>query len=156
MAMHPRHILYTPFVAVLLLVTIAVAQIAVAQTAVAQTATAPPQSVATESGWLKLVKGARDSVLGARLVNIEDDESTDTQKLTLAIPKKSLANREDIEEVVVVGQQPEHPERTIPIEFTYEWVNDYDNDNYGLVVHLGKNSNWPIRLYLSSEAGFTR
>ena len=138
--MQLRHILFAPFIAALC-VSLAFAQ---------------SSTGATESGWLKLVKGARDSVLGAELVDIEEDEGTHTQKLTLAIPKKSLANREDIEEIIVVGQQPERPDRSIPIEFTYEWVSDYDNDNYGLVIHLGKNSNWPIRLYMNSEAGFAR
>lgn len=139
--MQLRHLLHPFIVAALLPVAMVFAQ---------------TEGGSTESGWLKLVKGARDSVLGARVVNIEDDAATDTQKLTLAIPKKALGDRDDIEEIVVVGQRPEHPERGIPIKFSYEWVSDYDSDNYGLVVRLGKDSNWPIRLYLNSEPGFTR
>ena len=55
-----------------------------------------------------------------------------------------------LEEVVVVGRRPAKPE---PLDITYEWLDDYENDNYGLVIRLGKNSNWPIRLYLDSAPG---
>jgi hypothetical protein len=58
-----------------------------------------------------------------------------------------------IEEVVVVGRRPEKPE---PLDISYEWLDDYDNDNYGLVIRLGKDSNWPIRLYLDSSPGYVR
>ena len=106
------------------------------------------------TGWLELVKGSRDDTMGAQLVNIEDGATDDTQKITVAIPKASLVNRDDIEEVLVIGQRPPKPEKSKPIKFTYEWVSDYDSDNYGLVIHLGKDTNWPIRLYLNSEPGF--
>jgi hypothetical protein len=139
--MQLRHFFYTQVVAALLLASTAIAQ--------------QSQSGATESGWLELVKGAHESQLGTQLVNIEDNDAADTRSITLAIPKKSLANRDNIEEVVVVGQQPEHPEWTIPIKFSYEWVNDYDSENYGLVVHLGKDSNLPIRLYMNSDPNST-
>ena len=51
------------------------------------------------------------------------------------------------------GRKPEEPE---PLDITYEWVDDYDKDNYGLVIRLGKNTNWPIRLYMNSDPGFVR
>tara|TARA_R110002049_G_scaffold3094_1_gene24327 strand:- start:409 stop:828 length:420 start_codon:yes stop_codon:yes gene_type:complete len=107
-----------------------------------------------QTGWLELVKGSRDDATGAQLVNIEEGDTADTQKITLAIPKASAANRADIEEVLVIGQRLPEPEKSKPIKFTYEWVSDFDNDNYGLVIRLGKDTNWPIRLYLNSEPGF--
>ena len=106
-----------------------------------------------ESDWLELVKGYRGDTLGTELVEIEDGEVEGTQKITLAIPKTSMRHPDEIEEVVVIGRKPEEPE---PLDITYEWLDDYDNDNYGLVIRLGKNSRWPIRLYLNSEAGFIR
>ncbi|MCB1704611.1 MAG: hypothetical protein KDI17_07100 [Halioglobus sp.] len=112
------------------------------------------QGEGTQTGWLELVKGSRDDTVGAELVNIEDGDTADTQKITLAIPKASVVNRNDIEEVVVIGQRPPAPEKPKPVKFSYEWVSDYDNDNYGLVIHLGKDTNWPIRLYLNSAPGF--
>jgi hypothetical protein len=107
-----------------------------------------------QSGWLELVKGSRDNTLGAELVEIEEGDSAGEQKVTFAIPKDSVANPDDIEEVLVIGQKPPEPQKSKPIKFTYEWVSDYDSDNYGLVIRLSKDTNWPIRLYMNSEAGF--
>jgi len=109
-----------------------------------------------QTGWLELVKGARDSTVGAELIEIEEGATAGTQKITLAIPKKSIANPNDIEEVVVIGQRPEKPEKPEPLDMTYEWVKDYDSDNYGLVIRLSRNTNWPIRLYMNSDPGFIR
>lgn len=109
-----------------------------------------------ETGWLELEEGSRDSTVGAELVEIEEGDTADTQKITLAIPKSSIANPGDIEEVVVVGQKPQKPGEPEPVDITFEWVSDYDSDNYGLVIRLGKNTNWPIRLYMNSESGFVR
>ena len=69
----------------------------------------------------------------------------------LSIPKSSINKPSEIEEVVVYGRRPEKPE---PLDITYEWLDDYDNDNYGLVIRLGKDSNWPIRLYIDSSPGY--
>jgi len=109
-----------------------------------------------QTGWLDLVKGSRDSTVGAELVEIKQGDTAGAQTITLAIPKKSIANPEDIEEVVVIGQRPEKPEKPEPLDMTYEWVSDYDNENYGLVIRLSRNTNWPIRLYMNSNPGFMR
>ena len=74
-----------------------------------------------------------------------------TRTVTLAIPKSAMADPADIEEVVVIGRRPEKPE---PLDISFEWLDDYDSDNYGLVIRLGKDSNWPIRLYLDSAPGY--
>ena len=108
---------------------------------------------ALESSWLELVKGYKGDAMGAELVDIEDGDVEGTQKITLAIPKKSMSHPDEIEEVVVIGRKPE---KRKPLDITYEWLDDYDNDNYGLVIRLGKNSRWPIRLYLNSDPGFIR
>ena len=115
---------------------------------------AQSDSEGMKTGWLELVKGSRDDTVGAQLVNIEDGDTDDTQKITVAIPKASLVNRDDIEEVLVIGQRPPESKNPKPIKFTYEWVSDLDSDNYGLVIRLGKDTNWPIRLYMNSDAGF--
>jgi hypothetical protein len=103
--------------------------------------------------WMELVKGSRDSTLGAELVEIEDGDTSDTQKITLAIPKESIGDPGAIEEVLVIGKAPEKSE---PLDITYEWVSDYDKDNYGLVIRLSRDTNWPIRLYMNSSPGFMR
>jgi hypothetical protein len=104
-----------------------------------------------QSDWLELVKGYKGETLGTELREIEDDGENRT--VTLAIPKESISHPDEIEEVVVVGRKPDKPE---PINIEYEWLDDYENDNYGLVIRLGKNSRWPIRFYLNSDPGFTR
>lgn len=106
---------------------------------------------AMESDWLELVKGYKGDALGTELREIDD--SGEMRSVTLAIPKKSINHPNEIEEVVVIGRKPEKPE---PLDISYEWLDDYDNDNYGLVIRLGKNSRWPIRLYLNSSPGFIR
>lgn len=108
---------------------------------------------AMHTGWMELVKGTRDGTIGAQLVEIEDGDTADTQKITLAIPKKSIGDPGAIEEVVVIGRAPEKSE---PLDITFEWVSDYDSENYGLVIRLGRNTNWPIRLYFNSDPGFIR
>ncbi len=107
-----------------------------------------------KTDWIELVKGYKGKTVGAEVREIEEDEAEGTRTITLAIPKKSIKHPDEIEEVVVVGRKPEEPEPLFNLGL--EWLDDYDNDNYGLVIHLGRDSNWPIRLYLNSEAGFTR
>jgi len=114
---------------------------------------AQTDEVLLESDWMELVKGSRDEAFGAELREIEDGDTGDTQKITLAIPKSAISHPDDIEEVVVIGRKPEKPE---PLDISYEWLDDYDNDNYGLVIRLGKDTKWPIRLYLNSDPGFMR
>jgi|AntAceMinimDraft_5_1070358.scaffolds.fasta_scaffold06345_6 hypothetical protein len=117
---------------------------------------AQPYGETLETGWLELVKGSRDSTMGAQLIEIEQGDTADEQKITLAIPKKSLADPGAIEEVLVIGQRLPATEKSRPIKIQYEWVSDHDPDNYGLIIRLGKNTNWPIRLYMNSEPGFRR
>ncbi len=111
---------------------------------------------AVHTGWMELIKGSRDNTVGAEVVGVETGDAAGTQTITLAIPKKSIANPADIEEVVVMGQRPEKPEKPEPLDITYKWAADYDKDNYGLVIRLSRNTNWPIRLYMNSNPGFLR
>ena len=104
-----------------------------------------------QSGWMQLVKGYRDKATGVEMKEVANGETSDSRTITLSIPKSSINKPSDIEEVVVIGRRPEKPE---PLDITYEWLDDYDNDNYGLVIRLGKNSNWPIRLYIDSAPGY--
>jgi hypothetical protein len=114
---------------------------------------AQTDNVLLQSDWMELVRGSRDEALGAELREIEDSDGDGTQKITLAIPKTAIGHPDAIEEVVVIGRKPEKPE---PLDISYEWLDDYDNDNYGLVIRLGKDTKWPIRLYLNSDPGYIR
>ena len=107
-----------------------------------------------QSDWLELVKGYREDTMGVELREVEDDEADGTRKITLAIPKSAMSDPNTIEEVVVVGRRPE--KREFKFDASFEWLDDYDNDNYGLVIRLSKDSKWPIRLYMYSDTGFIR
>lgn len=84
---------------------------------------------------------------------VEYGPEAGNRTVRLSIPKSSMSSPDEIEEVLVIGRRPDKPE---PLDISYEWVDDYDNDNYGLVIRLGKDSNWPIRLYIDSAPGYLR
>ena len=108
-----------------------------------------------ETDWLELVKGYKGRGVGAEVREVGSD-SEGGQRLVIAIPKAAMPNRSEMEEVVVVGQAPGKIEFDLIPEFEYEWVEDYDNDYYGLLIRLNEDSKVPIRLFLQSEAGFIR
>lgn len=114
---------------------------------------AQDEALPLQSGWMELVKGQRDPATGVEMREVKEESAGETRTVTLSIPKTSMNHPDTIEEVVVVGRRPEKPE---PLDISYEWLDDYDNDNYGLVIRLGKDSNWPIRLYLDSSPGYVR
>ena len=120
--------------------------------ALAQVEEAPTDRKMLQTDWLDLVKGSRGVTMGAHLVDMQDTEEEGSQEVTLAIPKSSMGHPDTIEEVLVVGRMPEKSE---PLDFSYEWVKDYDADNYGLVIRLSKDSNWPIRLRMHTGPGLS-
>ncbi len=105
-----------------------------------------------KTDWMKQTKGYQDESVGAEVREIEVGGAESGRKLTVAIPKSAIDDPEMIEEVVVVGKKPKEPEPLLRARF--EWLDDYDAENYGLVIHLGKESTWPLRLYMSAEHGF--
>ncbi len=110
------------------------------------------EGTSLESDWLEFVSGSKGKTMGVELRDIQPGDTEGTRKITLAVPKTSMPDPDEIEEVVVVGRAPEKPE---PLNIQYQWLRDYDKDNYGLVIHIGE-SNWPIRLYMNSSPGYTR
>jgi hypothetical protein len=104
-----------------------------------------------QSDWMDLVKGYRDKATGVEMKEVEEGETSGSRTITLSIPKSSINKPSEIEEVMVYGRRPEKPE---PLDITYEWLEDYDEDNYGLVIRLGRFPNWPIRLFIDSSPGF--
>ena len=110
------------------------------------------EGTSLQSGWMELVKGSKGEEMGMEVQDVQPGEKDGTQKIYIAVPKVSMGHPDEIEEVVVVGQAPEESE---PLDIEYEWVYDYDEDNYGLVLHLGEG-NWPIRIYMTSSPGYTR
>ncbi|QIB67058.1 hypothetical protein [Kineobactrum salinum] len=121
---------------------------------------AAAEPVSSETGWMELVKGHLDKNTGADVRDVQPGEKEGFKKVTLAIPKKVVQSHDgELEEITVIGQRPQSidliPDFKVP-EFEYEWVDDYDNDYYGLIIHLRDDGSLPLRLYLESSAGFTR
>ena len=113
------------------------------------------EKIISESGWLQLVKGHQDADSGISVDSVEPGDTEGERKITLVIPKARVAFDPDaLEEVIVVGRRPE-PIDLLP-DFRYEWVADYDNDHYGLIIHLKDDGSLPLRLYMESDTGFIR
>lgn len=110
------------------------------------------EATSLQSDWIDLVKGSKGKTLGVEVQDVQPGDTPGTRKVYIAVPKVSMGHPDAIEEVLVVGQAPEKSE---PLDIQYEWVYDYDEDNYGLVLQLGEG-NWPIRLYMNSSSGYIR
>ncbi|MFT4769265.1 MAG: hypothetical protein ACI8RN_002408 [Glaciecola sp.] len=110
------------------------------------------QSLGMESDWLELVKGQRDGKSGAQVMDVKQDPSTGFQTVMMKVPKVVMASDYDMEEVRVVGQAPEETEMPdlLP-ELETEWVDDYDNDHYGLLVKFRSDQKIPFRLFFSAD-----
>jgi hypothetical protein len=110
------------------------------------------QSLELQSDWLELVKGHRDGKTGAQIMGVENDPATGGQKVMVKVPKASMGGNPDVEEVKVVGQAPQKTEvpDLLP-ELETEWVDDYDNDHYGLIVKLKEDQRLPFRLFFSAQ-----
>ena len=111
------------------------------------------QDEMTQTDWLQLVEGYKGETVGAEMRKIETDETTGEQKLMISIPKIAISDPSQMEEVVVIGQAPEERKPIFDFKYETEWVDDYDKDHYGLVIRVGKSTNWPIRLFMHSDDG---
>lgn len=113
------------------------------------------ETLGMESDWLELVKGERCPNSGAEIMGVSKDADTGHHTVLVKLPKSVVSDDPMLEEVRVVAQAPEKmkmPELFPELET--EWVDDYDNDHYGLLVKLKSDQRVPIRLFLSSSSGF--
>ena len=113
------------------------------------------ESLGMQSDWLELVKGQRCETSGAQIMSVSDTPNTGQRTVLVRIPKAALEDNSDMEEVRVVARAPEKAKmpNLLP-ELETEWVDDYDNDHYGLLVKLRSDQKVPIRLFMSSRDGF--
>ncbi|MFT7288672.1 MAG: hypothetical protein ACI87W_002794 [Halieaceae bacterium] len=113
------------------------------------------QSSGMETGWLQLVRGHVGDQIGAKVLEVRTDPETGESTVMVSIPKGSLGDDPYMEEVVVTGQGPRklQPINLLP-DMETEWVDDYDNDHYGLLVKLNSKQKVPFRLFFSSGDGF--
>jgi hypothetical protein len=120
--------------------------------------------VPMQTEWMELVKGYRDESTGAEVRDVGEGDESGTRRIVVSIPKSALEDTDAIEEVVVVGQRPEEFQMPAFVQgmkegfenIEYEWLDDYDNDNYGLVIKLSADSKVPIRLFMYSDTGYMR
>ncbi len=106
---------------------------------------------AAETDWLELKEGHEGKKIHAKVQRIKLPElgSNGGQQVTVTIPKNNLKGVNTIQEVVVVAQR-DGKEEILP-GTSYEWSEDYENDNYGLIITLEKMQNYPIRVYLKND-----
>ena len=106
---------------------------------------------AAETDWLELKEGHEGKKIQAKVQRIKLPElgSGGGQNITVTIPKNKLKGTNKVREVVVVGQR-DGKEELLP-GTRYEWSEDYENDNYGLIIQLEKMQNYPIRVYLKDD-----
>ena len=103
-----------------------------------------------QSDWLELVKGERCETTGAQIMAVSQTPDSEYRTVMVKLPKSSLDM--DMEEVRVVGQAPEEMKLPNPLpELETEWVDDYDNDHYGLLVKLREDQKTPFRLFFSMQ-----
>jgi hypothetical protein len=116
----------------------------------ALTCVAPTLS-ALETDWLELKEGHKGKKIHAKVQRIKLPElgGDGGQQVTVSIPKDKLESTDKVHEVVVVEQR-EGKEEVLP-GIRYEWAEDYENDNYGLIITLDKMQNYPIRVYLKDD-----
>ncbi|MEP0201580.1 MAG: hypothetical protein ABJ084_06965 [Halioglobus sp.] len=126
----------------------AVLLVTIASTAFAQ------DKVLMETDWLEFVKGHKGNAVGAEVREADRDATTGGTRLVIAIPKVAMDDPTMMEEVRVVGQAPK--EIDLLPDYEYEWVDDYDNDYYGLIIKFSEDTEYPIRLFVESNSGFIR
>ena len=119
------------------------------------TLSAVSQEQVVLTDWLEVVKGERCEKTGAEIMGVSRPEGEGYQNVLVRIPKSKFLDETAMEEVRVVGQAPEEMEmpELFP-DLETEWVDDYDNDYYGLLVRFNSDQKTPFRLYMSSDAGF--
>jgi hypothetical protein len=100
---------------------------------------------AQESIDLELEEGFVHPGSGVRVDRIIVSPDGNEQEIRLAVPRSAGP----VEEVLVTA--PRLKGITLPQLRPHEFVRDYDNDYYGLVIFLGRKENVPIRLYLDSR-----
>ena len=110
-----------------------------------------PALLALETDWLELKEGHEGEKIHAKVHRIKLPElgGDGGQHVTVSIPKNELESTDKVHEVVVVGQR-DGKEEVLP-GARYEWAEDYENDNYGLIIKLDEMQNFPIRVYLKDD-----
>lgn len=109
----------------------------------------PAFAAEVQTEWIAPREGFTESGVGARIKSIEALPADEGQRVTIEIPRSAVAEGEIVQEIIVTAQRPDKTES--PVSVRHEWVADYENDYYGLVLYLGSKEQTPLRIYLKSE-----
>ena len=101
-------------------------------------------ALAQETADVELKAGYVDPTSGVKVEEIVVMPEQDMQAVRLAVPRSG----EPVEEMVVTAQR-RSGEPVLQLK-PHEFVRDYDNNYYGLVIYLGKNESLPLRLYMDA------
>lgn len=101
-------------------------------------------ALAQETADVELKAGYVDPKSGVKVEEIVAMPEQDMQAVRLAVPRSG----EPIEEMVVTARR-RSGEAVLQLK-PHEFVRDYDNNYYGLVIYLGKNESLPLRLYMDA------
>ena len=111
---------------------------------VAANAQAPSSGDST--GWLTTDPGSKDNTSGAQVISVDTEDRVTT--IELEVP---VSNPAALEEVTVIGRQPDQPEEDLEQIRQAEWLQAYENGNYGLRIHLNTPPGFEFRLQFSND-----
>jgi hypothetical protein len=104
---------------------------------------------ALETGWVELIKGSIDKNTGSAIRDIIKPDKEGKTTVIVAIPKTAIQDVQN-EEIVVYGKSLDKTDGNSMINVSYEWLTNYEQDYYGLLIKFGKSPMLPVRFYLKS------
>lgn len=101
-----------------------------------------------ETDELKPVQGHQGGTLGARIDAVESLDNGEMIKISVSLPKPTLAHESDIEEVIVMGVAPKKETQRPLLDQgqKVEVVNDLEQGRSGIVIYLKKQQNFVLQL----------
>ena len=108
-------------------------------------------ALAIESGDIESRVGFIDESTGAKVEAVERGEQSGEYRVLISIPGKDGAAPVEIEEVLVSAPRTDPDVDNTAAPSRYEFVNDYSADRYGLYIYIGKNKDWPFRIYFKDH-----
>ena len=90
--------------------------------------------------WMTPEAGFIDSESGSKVEEVSETPEPGVYRVRVSVPKVD----KPIEEVVVIGQKPDQKSFEIPVE--YELINDLDNDRSGIILFMGKEDKFALRI----------
>ena len=97
-----------------------------------------PRYMSPEAGWV-------DEETDTRVESVTRNPEDGSYRVEISMPQIQQA----IEEVLVVGQMPQGPDISLPVE--YEVINDLDSGRRGIVLYLGSDE--PFGLQVNYQKG---